>query len=907
VSRLRGWRRFGAQGPGPRGEFGYGLHGVLGLITALAFVVPAAKRGAWREQWRAELWHYALWLERENRGSLAQIACLFARASGAIPHALQLRVFQWSPRMILQDLKFAWRMFVRRPAFTLVAVLILGLGIGANTTIYSWTQSLLLSPLAGVERQDRIMVLNGTSASRDTLSMSYPNFQDLRAARPDGAADLMAFRAMAMNLRGTAQSDGPIRVFGELVTPNFFEFLGVRIAQGRAFRADEGVVPDRDAVAVISNDLWRRAFAADPAAVGRAVTLNGRAFTIIGIAPPGFNGSSAAVAFDVFVPMTMQPAMMGVNRLTSRGSSWMEVYARLADGATAAQLKSSVIVAGRRLAEQYPENNAGRGFHAVPLWRSGASNFMRPVLATLMGLVAIVLLIACANVAGLLLARAAGRQREIAVRLAVGASRWQVVRQLLVENLVLSLAGCLAGLLFARWAAGMLSAFVPRTPFPIHFDARVDAQGVLFAMGLTVITALVSGVIPALRASRPEVGATLKAASPTGTGSRGRLRQTLVVSQVGLSVVLLVCASLFARSLTQAGSLDPGFSARQGLLASIDLVPGGYDQTRGPVFIQQLLERLSAVPHVTVASVAKTVPLDLGGSSEMGLTVDGYPAAADEEIVPGYNTVGPNYFETMGITIVRGRGIGPNDVVGQPRVVVINETMARRYWAGRDPIGGTVRFDRDSATVVGVARDGKYQRLTESPRNYIYMPVLQNFRPDMVLHVRTDAEPSLVLPAVQAIVRGLDANMPLFDVRTFEEHMRLSTFVQRMAASMLGLFGLVGLLLAGVGLYGVIAFNATQRTREIGLRMALGAGRGQVIWLVLRDGFALAAAGIVAGLALAFGAGRLVAGQLTGVSGADPLSFAGTAALLAAVAVFACVLPARRASGLNPTTALRRE
>jgi predicted permease len=376
---------------------------------------------------------------------------------------------------------------------------------------------------------------------------------------------------------------------------------------------------------------------------------------------------------------------------------------------------------------------------------------------------------------------------------------------------------------------------------------------------------------------------------------------------VGLSVVLLVCASLFARSLTHAGTIDPGFSAREGLLASMDLLPGSYDDKRGPIFIQQLLARLSALPHVTGATVAKTVPLDLGGSSEMGLTVDGYPLAAGEDIVPGYNTVGPDYFKTMGIAMMRGRGIGSRDVAGQAPVVVINETMARRYWAGRDPIGGTVRFDGHSATVVGVARDGKYQRLNESARSYIYLPVLQSFRPDMVLHVRTDTDPSLVLPGIQATVRSLDPNMALFDVRTLEEHMRIRTFVPRMAASMLGVFGLLGLLLAAVGLYGVIAFNASQRTREIGLRMALGAGRGQVIWLVLRDGFAVASLGIVVGLALAFGAGRLVAKQLTGVSGSDPLSFAGTAAVLAAVAAIACLLPARRASALNPLTALRRE
>ena len=884
-----------------------GLRGVLLLVDALACFVPAGRRQQWRNQWHAELWHYAIWLTREGRSPVAQTLSLVARASGAVPHALQLRVFHWSPRMILQDLKFAWRMFVRRPAFTGVAVLILGLGIGANTTIFSWTQAVLLSPLSGVDHQDRIMVVKGVTAGRDGLSVSYPNFQDLRAAKPEGVADVMAFRLLPMNLRSGGGE--PIRVFGELVSANFFDFLGVRPALGRGFRPDEDLVADRDAVAVISHDLWRRAFAGDPGTVGRAVTLNGRAFTIVGIAPPEFRGSVAAVVLDVFVPLTMQKAVMAGDRLPPRSGGWLDVYARLDDGASARQAEASIKVAGARLAEQYPDANKGRDLRAVPLWRAGASSVLLPVLGTLMGMVAVVLLIACANVAGLLLTRATGRQREIAVRLAVGASRWQVVRQMLVENLLLSAAGCVAGVVFARWAAGMLDAFVPRTPFPLRFDAGLDTQGIAFAMALTVLTAIVSGVIPALRASRPQTGVTLKDASPSGTGASSRLRRLLVMGQVGLSVVLLVCASLFARSLTHAGSIDPGFSLRQGLLGSIDLLPAGYDEARGGLFINRLLERVGALPNVTGVTVARTMPLDVGGSSDMTVTVDGYTPREGEEVMAYYNQVGPMYFETMGIPLVKGRAITARDKAGDGAipVAVINETMARRYWSGRDPIGTTIRFGRGPVTVVGVARDGKYSRLSEEPRNYIYLPALQNYRPDLILHVKTGADPALMLPALRAAVRELDPNLPLFDVRTIDEHMRISTFIARMAASMLGVFGLLGLLLASVGLYGVVAFNASQRTREIGLRMALGAERWQVVRLVLRDGVTLVASGMGVGLLLAFGAGRLVAGQLTGVSGADPVSFAGTAGLLGAVAAIACVLPARRAAALNPLTALRRD
>jgi predicted permease len=894
----------GTCGRGPRGIRGQGLRGVLLLIDALSAVVPAARRRAWVEQWHAELWHYAIWLTRDGRGAIARSLLLMARAAGAVPHALQLRAFQWSPRMMLQDLKFAWRMFVRRPAFTGVAVLILALGIGANTTIFSWAQAVLLSPLSAVPRQDRIVVVRGVTATRVGLSMSYPNFQDLRAAKPDGVADLAAFRLLPMTLRA---GDEPIRVFGELVTPNFFEFFGIRPALGRGFRADEGLVPDRDAVAVISHDLWRRVFGGDPATVGRAMALNGRSFTIIGIAPPDFHGSAAAVVLDVFVPVTMQKAVSAGDRLPQRGGGFLDVYARLAEGASVQQVDASMKLAGARLEQQYPDANQGRGLRAVPLWRAGASSVLLPVMAILMGMVVVVLLIACANVAGLLLARGTGRQREIAVRLAVGASRWQIVRQMLVENLLLSAAGCVGGLLAARWAAGMLNAFVPRTPFPFRFDAGLDAQGIAFAMALMVVTALVSGMMPALRASRPQIGVTLKDASPAGTGRSSRMRQVLVVGQVGLSVVLLVCASLFARSLTNAGSIDPGFTIRQGLLASIDLLPDSYDEARGGVFVERLLERVSTLPHVSGATVARTMPMDVGGSSDMTVTIEGYIPREGEEPMAYYNQVGPQYFETMGIPIVKGRAITSHDRAAQPAVAVINETMARRYWPGRDPVGATFRFGRGAVTIVGVARDGKYSRLSEEPRNYVYLPALQNYRPDLILHVKTDVDPAVVLPTVRAAVRDLDPNLALFDVRTIEQHMLISTFIARMAASMLGVFGFVGLVLAGVGLYGVIAFNAAQRTREIGLRMALGAGRTQVVWLVLRDGFALAAVGILAGTALAFAAGRLVAGQLTGVSGADPVSFAGTAALLAAVAIVACVLPARRASTLNPLTALRRD
>jgi macrolide transport system ATP-binding/permease protein len=625
---------------------------------------------------------------------------------------------------------------------------------------------------------------------------------------------------------------------------------------------------------------------------------------VIGVMPSGFDLMDKRV--ELWLPLQLAPAIRQF-----RASHFLSVLGRLKDGVTSqhAEVELASLMSSWGARARVSGHLFARGEHVLQMTPvlDAVVGSSRRAFWVLQAAVALVLLIACANVAGLLLTRAAARSREIAVRLAVGASRWQVTRQLLIENLLVSAAGCGAGLLFARWASGALAAFVPPTPYPVAFDAALNARSVSFAMALAIGSAVVSGVLPALRASRPEVGATLKSAAPTGTGRQGRLRQLLVVGQVGLCVVLLVCASLFARSLSRAASADTGFTLRTGLLASIDLLPAGYDEARGGAFFQALRARVAALPHVTGVAVARSVPLDLSGGSDTLVTVDGYSAKEGEDVPTYYNQVGPGYFDTMGIPMVRGRAIDDHDAAGQPRVAVINETMARRYWPNRDAVGGVIRFGSGPVTVVGVARDGKYQRLSEAPRNYLYLPVLQNYRPDLVLHVRTDGDPALVASSVQAAVRALDPNLPLFDVRTVEDHMRISTFIPRLAASMLGLFGVLGLLLASVGLYGVIAFNASERTREIGLRMALGAGRAQVVWLVLREGFALAAAGIAGGIALAFVAGRLVAGQLTGISGADPLSFASTAALLAAVAALACILPARRASALNPLTALRRD
>jgi putative ABC transport system permease protein len=878
----------------------------LAWIASLVWIAPASRRTTWRAQWEAELWHYWQWLERERGGAPASAWRVLTRAAGALPHAARLRASSWSPDIMLHDLRFAWRLVLRRPAFTAVAVLILGLGIGANATIFSWIETTLLEPLPVVRDERRLVSLRGTSASRNDLSFSYLNYVDLRAAHPDGLDDVIAFRGLALNLRVDSE---PIRVWGELVTDNFFDVLRVRVPVGRAFQPADAAAPGKEPVAVLSDRLWKRLFAGDPGVLSRAVSINGQTFTVIGVAEEGFVGSMAGVNLDVFIPITMQKAVMSGDRLPMRGNSFLQVFARLRPGAHLSQAQASASVVAARLADRYPNENAGRGVRVIPLWRDGTSGFLMPVMATLMAVVGLVLLIACANLAGLLLARAAGRQREVAVRLALGASRGRLVRQFLMESLLLALAGGIAGIALSVWTSGLLRVFIPRTPMPIGFDAGVSPTVIGFAMIVTCAAAVAFGLVPALRASRSDVTATLKdAAASLSTGRRrGRLRQLLVVSQIALSLVLLVCAALFARSLQRARYMDPGFDLRRGILAALDLLPGGYDEPRGIAFYQQLLSMTRALPGVEGATLTQALPLDLSSGSDMGVSVDGYQRAEREEITAYYSRVAPRYFETMGIPIVSGRGIDDGDVAGHEVSVVVNETMARRYWPGGNAVGRIVRFGNGPARVVGIAKDGKYSSLNEEPRNYMYLPLYQMYRSDVALVVRTSGEPAAALGGIKSALARLDSSLPLFDVRTVDEHMQLILFIPRMVRTVLTLFGGLALLLATVGLYSVIAFAAAQRTREIGIRMALGAARRDVVRLIVRQGVVLVVAGTAIGLVLAFAATRLIAGQLVAVGARDPVSFAATVALLAVISVLACVVPALRAARLDPVAALRGE
>jgi predicted permease len=704
--------------------------------------------------------------------------------------------------------------------------------------------------------------------------------------------------------------DRPERVWGALVGGEFFEVLGVGAALGRTFLPEEGLTPGSHPVVVVGHSFWRQRLGGDPGVLGQPLTINGRAFTVVGVVAPSFRGGEAAFGLDLYLPMMMQQAVVAGNRLEARGDGWLEVVGRLAPGATLAQAQAGLDVLAARLAAEYP-TNAGRGMAAFPLWRApgSASGTLAPVLAVLAGLVSVVLLIACVNIASLLLARAAAREREVAVRLAVGASRGRLVRQLLTESVLLGLAGGLAGIAMAVVSSRALVALLPPTPFPIEVRTGISLALLGFGTLLSMLTGILFGLAPALQATRSDLVAGLKQSSGALGGGRrpARLRQAMVVGQLALSMLLLVAAGLFLRTLWNARALDPGYAEDRGVLASLDLQPGGYEGEAGRAFHRELLRRVEALPGVRAASLATHVPLSLGGGSDTNGTIEGYELRENEHMVLFYNRVSPGYFDTLGVALVEGRGIDERDTAEAPGVAVVNETMARRYWPEGRALGGRLTLGRRTLEVVGIARDGRYLTLDEEPRNYMYLPLSQFWRPETTLQVATAVDPRSVLGSLHQTVAALDPELPLFDVRTLAEHRELAVYLQELTATLLGCFGLLALALAAVGVYGVVAQSVSRRTQEIGVRMALGASRGEILRLVLRQGLGLVAVGLLLGGVAALAVAPLFASQLVGVGAADPASFVATAVVLAAAALAACAVPARRGAAVEPVVALRED
>lgn len=808
---------------------------------------------------------------------------------------------------LLQDIRYANRMLGRKPGFALVAVLTLALGIGANTTIFTWVNGFLINGFPGIPDADRLLIFS-TAWRGNYNSLSYPDFEDFRTR-----ADKMDIVAMNMQAMSLKVGDEAERIWGKMVTGNYFEALGVRPVMGRSFLPEEWKTRDTHPVVVISRALWQRRFGGNGDIVGRTITLNNTPFTVVGVAPEEFRGTYIGLAFDAYVPMQMfgKFSQGGAARLESRGNHWMDGLVKLKPGVSHAEAQAQLVVISKQLSEAYPETNRDMIGTLYPVWKApyGATSIMGPVLLILSGVVGLVLLIACANVANLLLSRATARRKEIAIRISLGASRGQLVRQLLTESLLLAMMGGAVGIAFAYWSWDLLLSFMPSVNLPVALTGNsMDWQTMGYTFALSLLTGLIFGLAPALEASRRDVVSALKdETAGIAGGGKGRLRNGLVVAQVSLSLLLLVSAGLLLRSLFNANSIQTGFVTQGVWLGSLDLFPNGYTPEKGREFQKQLLERVSTLPGVQAASLARRVPLGFDGSSTSSITVEGYEPPKDENAFASYNQISPEYFRTMGIEVLRGRAFTPQDMHGGQGVVVVNEVMAERYWKGREALGGRLEFGGQWLTVVGIVRAHKYRALNERPRPFMYLALDQFYRPDTTLQVKTSGEPGALTASIRAAMRAMDANLPLFNVTSLENHIGASTFTQRLGGTMLAVFGALALVLAAIGIYGVMSFSVGQRTREIGIRMALGAGRGNILAMVLRQGATLIALGLGIGLAIALAAANAITALLLNVSPRDPLTFAVVPALLAGVALLATYLPARRAARVDPLVALRHE
>ena len=796
---------------------------------------------------------------------------------------------------IARDLRHAARALRASPGLVALATLSLALGIGANVTVFAWARAVLLEPFSGVPGQDRLVKALQTDRNEEFISFSYPDYRDLRD-RSTTLAGLAAVRNVPVTLAADGRSE---RVWAQLVSGNFFEVLGVEAQAGRTLTPADDRFPNAQAVVVLGHALWQRRFGGDPGVVGRTVLLNTRPYTVLGVTPPRFRGAGTGIAYDAWVPMMMQEHVeAGGSRLETRGHRWLDVYARLAPGKSREEAEAELTVLSARIAAENERESLGRGVALFPLWRaprSGAA-ILGPVILLLAAVSAIVLLLACANLASLLLARGVGRRREIAIRLWLGARRSQVVRELLAESLLLALGGGAAGVVVASSAIGLLEAWVPPTGFPVALGARLDGAVIVFAVGVAVLTALAFGLAPALHSVRSETADALRDESAGVVGGRGRnrLRSGLVVLQVALSVVLLVAAGLFLRTLQRLQSADLGFEPRGVLVASMELFTSGYETDRGLAFYRELVERARSLSGVTDASLVRRAPLGFGGSSSTSFDVEGYEAPKDQKAWAYFNDVGPGYFRVMRTALVKGREFTDDDRQDTAAVAVVNETMAARYWPGRDPIGGRFRLGERWTSVVGVARNTSYRDLGEKPAPWFFLPLFQGYRPDMTLLVRTDGEAEALTRPVVDLVRKLDPGIAPFGVTTLSAFIRAADFRQRVGGQLLGL-------------YGVLSFSVARRTREIGIRMALGGARRDIFRLVLKQGTVLVGLGLVLGLAAAGAVSRLLRSLLLDLSPWDPLAFFGVAAVLLASAFVACAVPARRATQVDPATALRQE
>jgi predicted permease len=816
-----------------------------------------------------------------------------------------------------QDLRYAIRTLAKNRGLTLVAVLSLALGIGANTTIFTFINGLLLRPPM-VHEPDRLLEVWQHNTTRgkgigSDMQLSFPEYEYYRDHNST-LSDIGAFTAETPPMIWNRSGEGET-LRAALVSANFFSILGVQPALGRGFLAED----DRGATAapevVLSHAVWQQRLASDPAIVGKTLTLNGRDYTVVGVAPAGFTGLVVGFSPDLWTPLGMHQAVSPALDLNERRMHWLLAIGRLKPSVDAKQVSADLAVLGQQLARDFPETNKNLmpDVVAVELVPGPFRGVAGGISAVLMAVVGLVLLIACANVANLLLAKASSRRREVAVRMALGANRRRLIQQMLTESVLIAGVGGAIGLLLSLWAAPLLLSLMPAS-LPLGVSVSADIRVLAFTLLASIATGIVFGLAPALQQSRLNQVEHLKNGAPHGGSSRSKLRHALVVAQVTACVVLLVGASLCVRSLLNARSIDPGFDTRHAVAAGLSVDTFGYDETRGRAFYAQLLQQVRALPGVRAASLADHLPL--GQTTRMqGIEIDGYEAPRGPSGMAGFAIdmalVGPDYFDAMGIPVLSGRSFKNTDDLNAPPVIMINQQMAERFWPHQTPIGQFVnilgpRESRVRAEIIGIVKTGKYQSLGEDPTSFFYRPLLQDYQPGVQLIVRTAGE-TPVVDALRHEVRALDSRMALVGVETLEQHMQLPLFPARAAGLLLGLFGLLALTLAVVGLYGVMSYSVAQRTREIGVRVALGARRSDVMRLILGQGLRLTLMGMGIGIVCSVALTWVLRSVLYGITATDPVSFLAVAALLTTVALAASYVPARWATRVDPMRALRSE
>jgi len=807
---------------------------------------------------------------------------------------------------VAQDVRFGLRLLHRSPGFAALAILCLTIGIGANAAVFGWIEGILLRPYPAVAHQETLFALAGTSrGSPDFDVISWPDFVDLRRSGT-------LYEPIAEKITSTTLSvgDRAERVRGSVVSANYFDALGVKPLLGRGFEAEEESGRNAHPVTVISHQLWKRRFHGDPAILGKAQKMNGVEHTIVGVAPEGFFGTFVGYAFQFWVPVSMQETFeSNVYKLEDRGQRWIEGFVRVRPGATLPQAQEEISAAARRLESDFPATNRGRGIRLLPLWRSPFNNAgaLLPTLRVALGVAIVLLLIACANVGNLLLVRSFARRQEMTIRLAIGAGGGRLTAQLLVESLVLAACAAAGGLLAAYWLRDALVLLIPPRGVPMSLAGRLDARVLAASIGVSVLATVLVGIVPAIQARRLDLAGALRSGSGGVVGPERRrlLRSGLVVLQVSLSFLLLVGAGLLLLSIRRVHDSRPGFATDDVLTAGVDLAAAGYDRPRATLFEDTLLERARAIPGVRSAALSRIRPFGYRTYSSASIEAAGYRPRSDEEPIVDFNEVSPSYFETAGIPLAAGREFTREDDGTAAPVAIVNEAFVARYFRGEDPIDRSFRADGRSIRIIGVARQSRYESLLEAPKPFYYVPLRQSFSASVNLYLRTAAPPETIAPALAREIQALDRDLTLSELITMREQVRRSAAPQRVAVTLLAVFGGVALLLAAIGLYGVVSHAVSQSERELGLRMALGASARNLMRHVVSQGLRLATVGIAVGAAAALGLTRLLGYLLYGVGPRDPMVFALAGAVMLTAALAACLLPAWRAMRTDPVEALR--